>query len=162
MNASLINRALVALVLVATTTGAHAWKHKTANDTLTGKSIHTAEIRSSNSLRLSYPYQGANRGWLSVRKHPQHGLDVYVTIDRGQIVCPYVGCSIRFRVDDGDPTEVPAIRSSDGASTTLFFSYPHEAVELFRSGKEIAIQLTLFRSGEHVLRFNPPRPLIWE
>lgn len=155
-------RALAAAVLLAVSTSALAWKYKTDKDALTGKPIQEAEIRSSNSLKLSFPYRGPNRGWLTVRKHPQHGLDVYISIERGQIVCHHIHCTIRFRVGNGEATDVPASRASDGSNSTLFFSYPLEAVELFKAGKDIAIQLTIFHSGEHVLKFSAPAPLVWE
>src|SRR5690625_1425564 len=78
------------------------WDYLEPLDDLSGKAYKYARVRSINSLSLNSPYSGINHGTLIVRQHPQHGLGVLVTIDKGQILCrgeSYWDCAFQIRFD---------------------------------------------------------------
>jgi len=140
------------------------WRYVNPTDAISGKSYRLAQVKSVNSLALDYPYRGANFGTLSVRQHPQFGLDVIVSVEKGQILCPgddYWTCVFMIRFDEGEPERFTAKKAADGSSTVVFAAYPKWALQKLRAAKKITVQLLMYQSGNQVLTFEVEEPLDW-
>jgi hypothetical protein len=98
-----------------------AWRYFTLTDDMTSKTIAFAESKSVNKENLHWPY-GRNIGaTLTLRKHPRQGKSVYVTLDKGQILCrSYESCTVSIRFDDRPPNQYSAIGPSDGSTEVVF------------------------------------------
>ena len=109
--------------LVSMAANAAQWSYQESVDKMTGKTASYATVRSDNSLSLSSPYSGRNHGAITVRKHPKYGVDVYVYVEKGQILCrSYDGCSVVIRFDDAKPQRFSAVEPADHSSDTVFIS----------------------------------------
>lgn len=141
---------------------ADQWDYTTSVDKMTGKISNFASLTSSNSLHLDSPYSGDNRGSLMIRRHPRHGLDVLVSITKGQIVCrSYDGCTVKVRFGEGQPMTFSASGPEDLSSTTVFLRNAQKFIDQAKKTKSIKIQMNIYQAGGEVLEFESTAPLIW-
>lgn len=152
------------LAFAVATDMAHAgqWEYEHSVDKMTGKTQSFASIRSDNSLRLDFPYSGTNHGTAVVRRHPKYGLDVYIQIDKGQILCrSYQPCKISVRFGDGKPFTLTGSGSSDNDTTVVFVSPTKRFIDEAKKNKSFLVQVPLYRGGEQILEFSTKTTLVW-
>ena len=153
----------VLLLFFAAAAGAGQWRYSDSTDKMTGKTESFAYIESDNSLVLEHPYQGVNRGTITVRRHPKYGLDVLVSIEKGQVLCrSYDPCTIGVRFDDGKPQRFSALPPADHSTETVFITNKTKFIASARKAKRILVQLPIYRNGEPVLEFSTPVELVWK
>lgn len=149
--------------LVAWSAHAAQWRYQDDVDRMTGEKASYATVTSDNSLNLSSPYSGRNNGYITVRKHPKYGLDVFVSVDKGQILCRvYDGCSVMIRFDDEKPQRFSAAEPADHSSDTVFITNKTRFIAQAKKSRRILVQLPMFREGEQVLEFSVPVELVWK
>jgi hypothetical protein len=152
----------IAALFSSTHVFADKWDYSTDVDKMTGKQSSTASITATKQLSLGFPYNGSNYGFLTIRKHPQHGLDVIVTISKGQILCPsYNGCTVKVRFGEGQPINFSAAGPADNSSNTVFLRNAQKFIEQAKKNSSIKIQLNIYQAGGEVLEFDSPSPLVW-
>ena len=100
--------------LVVCATASAAWEYEPIADKMSGKTGVRADVTSDNKLSFDFPYQGQNRGFLTVRQHPQYGLGVIVSIDKGQMLCNVYDCKVSVKFDDAKPLIYSGSGPSDG------------------------------------------------
>ncbi len=77
------------------------WIYDSSAEGMSGKSVATASVYSSNTIKLGFPYQGEQKGRLTLRRHPRWGNDVILAIEQGQILChSYGDCYVGVRFDN--------------------------------------------------------------
>lgn len=159
-------RMILALAVCMTTMAGGAWAQWSTDesqDKMTGKVRKTASVLSSDSLSLGFPYQGSNHGVLGVRRHPQFGLDVYLRIDKGQILCSsYRGCKVLVKFDAAAPVSFEGAESADHDSSIVFIENPNKFIGLARKAQSITVQIGLYQNGMQTLTFNTPGGLTWK
>lgn len=128
---------------------------------MSSKKTITASIKSINSLHLSFPYSGENYGHVIVRKHPQYGLDVIVSVDKGQILCDVYKCQLKIRFDNGAVQNFTMAPAADNSSTVVFAKFPQWAIKNLKRAHKIVIQIPMYQEGNQVLTFEVKDPLIW-
>lgn len=139
------------------------WKYSDLTDAMTSKKTKLASQVSINTLSLSRPYQGENFGRIFVRQHPTEGLDVLLTVDKGQIICNnYNGCNVSVRFDDSPPVQFSAGGTTDHSSTTLFLKNEKKFIASASKANRILVQLTMYQAGQQVFEFFAAEPLIWK
>lgn len=161
---SSVLRAIVIGKVLALAGVAHAgtWTYDSRTDEMTSKTVYVASSESVNSLNLDFPYQGINKGRLSVRQHPKFGLDVYVEVQKGQILCrSYDGCSIAVRFDDKPAVMFEGANAADHSSEIVFLRNEKKFIAEAKKAKVIRVQLTMYQSGTQVLVFETPNSLEW-
>ena len=143
--------------------GAYAnWGYSEDTDRMTSKNTTAAAIRSSNSLRLDFPYKGENYGQITVRQHPKHGLDVIISIDKGQILCSsYSGCPVEIRFDDKPAIRFSGTGPADNSSDTVFLSNAPRFISEAKKAKRILVSMNIYKSGAPLLEFSTTAPLQW-
>lgn len=157
-------RLLVGCALIAFSSGSFAestWSYDRSEDEMTGQKEATATLESVNSLNLSFPYQGMNTGELAVRKHPRYGLNIILSIRKGQIVCGIDQCSVLVRFDNAPPVKFSAVPPADHSSTAIFLQPEGKFVALARKAHDIRVQVTIYQNGAQVLQFHSAQPLAW-
>jgi len=154
---------LFVLVLMAGSSHAAQWRYQDSVDQMTGKAESYAYVESDNSLDLSSPYAGRNHGRITVRRHPKYGLDVVVSVDKGQILCrAYQGCSVMVRFDNGKPQQFSAVEPADYSSESVFLTNRARFISAAKKSKRILVQIPMFHEGEQVLEFSVPVELVWK
>ena len=138
------------------------WRYEEVTDGMTDSTMRMASIVSGNSLSLDFPYQGNNPGTITVRRHPRHGLDVMVSIRKGQILCQVTGCMVNIRFDDDKSTSFRANGPADHSSEVVFLEGASSFIARAKRAKRIRVLLPLYQAGEQLLEFSSPVPLEWE
>lgn len=160
----MLNRTIfVCFALVCLSSAARAdWKYSEELDQMTSKATKHATLASTNSLSLGFPYRGENYGVLQIRQHPKYGLDVIVSVQKGQVLCrSYDGCSVSVRFDDQAPVVFSGVGPADHGSTSVFLRPELRFISLAKKAKRVLVQLSFYQSGEQVLSFETGTPLVW-
>lgn len=152
----------IALVAVLACTAANAqWTYTDSADKMTGKKNFSASVTSDNQLTFDFPYKGDNWGLLTVRQHPQYGLDVLVSISKGQMLCHTHECTISVKFDDGKPVKYSGTGPADHSSTSIFIDNASKFIAGAKKAKKILIQFNAYQNGAPVLEFTTPQTLDW-
>ena len=138
------------------------WVYTMERDKMTDKQQRWAEVRSGNSLRLEFPYNGTNHGRIYVRQRDGKPVEVFVNIDKGQILCSsYDGCNAVVRFDDDAPQTFQSVGPADHSSETIFIRNTALFMARASKAKRILVQLNLYKGGSPVLEFDTPASLAW-
>lgn len=139
------------------------WTYRSGINSIGGQSGKVAEIRSSKSLNLKFPYNGSNFGSIIVRPRPGQDPSVTFSVDMGQLTCDsYSGCSINLRFDDGPPVEFSARGSTGFGSNQLHFKNESRFVALASRASRIYVQVSMYQAGRQTLEFRSVMPLAWD
>lgn len=154
---------LIALLLLSSFgTAAIAWSYDVKTDKMTSKQTSFAYLQSKNSLNLGFPYQGRNMGSLTVRQHPQHGLDVIFSVEKGQLICSsYSGCDLLVRFDDKPPTRFAGTEPASNDHETIFVNNAKRFIAEAKKAKKILVQVEMYKAGGQILEFEVSSPLVW-
>lgn len=147
-------RLVLALVLSAWSDGLLAWSYVKDTDRMGRGEIKRAYVQSSNTINLDFPYAGAQRATLTLRSHPQWGRDVYVDLERAQILCRRDDCEVLVRFDDAKPVRFGGTEPADHSSNTVFIQGYDRFVAAMQRAKRVRIELHFYRQGNRVLDFN--------
>jgi hypothetical protein len=132
-----------------------AWTYESSEDPMTGRSSHRAWIRSTNTLGFDFPYEGAQRGRLVVRTHPQYGKDVILQIDKGQFLCSsYMDCRVLVRFDDAPAERYAGAEPADNSTTSVFIRNHDRFLQRLRSARRVRIQVNVYQEGAPVFEFD--------
>ncbi|AWK07089.1 hypothetical protein HYN56_23795 [Flavobacterium crocinum] len=148
--AAVDSAAIVVDSIVATTT--NKWEYHQSTDKMTSKAINFAQIMSNQSLDLEFPYEGTNYGRLTLRK--KDGLDIYLSIDKGQITGGYDNNYISVRFDEEKPMKFSYTEPQDGSSDLIFIDNGVKFLSKLKKSKKILISLPLYQAGNQILEFN--------
>lgn len=142
----------------------NSWEYASAHDRMTDKSRAIASITSDNSMALEFPYNGENRGTLTVRAAKEGGVDVMFSITKGQTMCRSYeySCVINVRFDDSPTIRFLGIGPSDLSTETAFLNQPQRFLIEAKKAKRIRVSMEIFKSGSQLLEFTPPTPLVWD
>ena len=138
------------------------WAYAEREDVMTGQVTRSAWVKSRNTHEFGFPYGGGARGEVTLRRHPRHGMDVMVSVDRGQILCSsYNGCRVMVRFDDREAIRFKGAEPADHGSTTVFLEPAAKFVKEAKRSKRAAVELEFFQEGTRVFLFDVAG-LVWE
>lgn len=129
------------------------WERREAVDDLTRRAVSMLSVDSEEVLRLSFPYEGAQRARLIVRDHPRSGSEVFLTIERGQILCYVYECRVDVVFDDGNPVRWAGAPASSGNGTTVFLRRTERFLARLRRATTVRIAVTMYRDGSRTFTF---------
>ena len=133
---------------------APAWDYSGGTDDISGKIVQSASLRSQNFNVFDFPYQGETYLTMTVRQHPRYGLDVYFTLDRGQILCnSYDGCSGMINID-GRSERLTLTEPSDNSSDVVFATYDAAILRKIRNAETVVVELPVYEEGAPAWTFN--------
>jgi hypothetical protein len=134
---------------------AQKWLYSEHTDAMTSKPTRHAIIRSENAVSFDFPYQGLQHATLTLRDHPTYGKDVFLSIERGQILCQsYQDCSLRIRFDEASPSQWAAVGPADNGTTTAFIRGYSRFLANLRRSSMVRIQVPVYQEGEPVFEFE--------
>ena len=130
------------------------WRYSSEEDGMTSKNIHFASIESTNTLEFAFPYNGIQHATLQLRTHPQFGKDVILSVEKGQFLCRFDGCSVLVRFDEEKPVSFSAGEPSDNNTTYIFIrGYTHFLDKMLKA-KRVRIAAEFYQSGIQTLEFD--------
>lgn len=134
------------------------WSYRDDTDPMTGAVTSVAQSASLNTFELGFPYAGQQRGRLLMRDHPRHGLDVIVSIERGQVLCrSYSNCRINVRFDDGEVIRYRGAESDSSDSNLAFITDASDFIHRAKIAQRVLIELQIYQHGTVVLEFDTSR-----
>tara|TARA_B100001093_G_C26399779_1_gene830780 strand:- start:17 stop:643 length:627 start_codon:yes stop_codon:yes gene_type:complete len=134
------------------------WEYRDYEDKASGKTTFKASLLSENKINLSFPYSGFQNGTLSVRNHPRWGKDIYLKIEKGQILSidgySYDNKYFLVRFDDGDVERWRYVGASDLSSDVIFISNKKKFLEKLTNSNKIHITVNLYQDGQNTFVFD--------
>ncbi len=131
------------------------WKYDNKQDEMSQETMKMAYIKSANKLNFGSPYNGSQSATLSLRKHPRHGNNIMLQIEKGQFLCNRSnGCTLLVRFDNNPPVRYTAVEPSDHSSTLLFIKNYVGFVAKTKKSKKIYIEATFYQEGSQMMEFN--------
>lgn len=131
-----------------------AWNYADGEDSMSGKPVRRAYVSSVNTVDFKFPYSGAQRATLTIRKHPRWGTSVYIAIDKGQFVCGYDSCNVRVRFAKGNAQRISASEPDDHSSNVLFISNTSSFIAQARKSDKVFIEADFYQEGSRVFEFD--------
>lgn len=134
-------------------TPAEKWRYTSDVDQMSGARSVFALISSENTFQFGFPYAGPQRATLTLRKHPRHGQDVIVSIERGQFLCS-TSCDYLIRFDDGRASAFTMREPESNDSTLLFVQNTGRFMDAMRGARTVRIEGKFFQQPPVVFEFD--------
>jgi hypothetical protein len=131
------------------------WKYHVTTDKLTDKPTYLAVVKSINQVSFGFPYEGAQRGELMQRTHPQHGKDLILSVEKGQmLVRSYEDTTVEVVFDQGTPISYKVAGPADHSTTSLFIRNSQGFIESMLKAKKVKISVPFYQQGNVFFEFN--------
>lgn len=130
------------------------WQYNQESDAMGRGTIRTAWLQSENLIVFDFPYNEPQRASLILRKHPKHGHDVMLRLERGQFVCGIDDCYVQVRFGTGKASAFKVLEPSDHSSNVVFISNVPRFIKGLKATERVAIEATFYREGNRTMQFN--------
>lgn len=140
--------------------GRSSWEYESKSDAMGRGTIKFASVQSSNAVTFEFPYNKLQAATLTLRRHPQYGNDVYVTLEKAQFLCHHDDCSVLIRFDNGAAQRFGAAEPEDNSTNMLFILGFDRFLAAARKAKIIRIEAKFYQEGTRVFEF-PAQNLKW-
>jgi hypothetical protein len=154
----------VAVEPMATSTrvpvGPTKWTYSEHQDEMGRGTTKLAQVGSSNTVHLGFPYGGETRAALQLRRSPKFGQDAMLRVERGQFVSSYTNDSITARFDDGELWKFKVDEPVESTTGLLFIRENEDFINQLRNAKTVKIEADFFQEGPRVFEFDV-RGLNW-
>ena len=130
------------------------WNYSESEDKMGRGKIKSATVSSLNKVEFGFPYQNPQRATLQLRKHPEYGNDVILSIEKGQFICGVSSCSVQVKFGEGKATKYSASEPADNSSTVLFISDFASFVANTKKSKKVYIEAQFYQEGNRVFEFE--------
>lgn len=133
---------------------ASVWSASEYSDAMTDKKTQTLRVRSANSVTFEFPYnvRGGSHLSLVFRKN-ESGLDAYIQIDKGQMLCGVTDCQFVIKVGDGEVQTWTGLKSTTHDSDLMFVRDARQLEEIVRRGTPIRIGVKFYKAGTQAFDF---------
>ena len=130
------------------------WIYSSYIDKATGKRAKTGRLTSTNSMNFSPPYSGRQYGTFTVRNHPRFGVDAYLSIDRGQLLCDnYNNTNVLVRFDNGPSASYSCGEPTDYSSETVFIHNVAGLESRMKTAKKMYVTINVYQEGSRTWEF---------
>jgi hypothetical protein len=131
------------------------WLYSHDDDQMSAGKIHHAMVISTNTVEFDFPYGGAQHGALHIRRDGRHGLNVMLSIERGQILChSFEECSVLVRFDDGEAKRFSGVGPADNSTETVFIEHESRFMKELAKAKRVRISVEIYQQGAPVFDFD--------
>lgn len=129
------------------------WRYSTDLVGIDKEKMSWIETKSLNSLDLKFPYNGINRGELTIRKS-KGKTELIFSINKGQILCDIYTCKGRIKFDTSPSIPFTGVKPSDGTSNMIFINDSSILIQKIKDSKRVSIEVEMYQSGNQILEFN--------
>ena len=131
------------------------WSYSSYTDEATGKKAKTGSLISKNSMSFDFPYGGIQYGRFAVRNHPRYGVDAYLSIDKGQLLCDsYNNTTVLIRFDNGAASSYNCGEPADHSSETVFIKGVGRLEARMKTAKKMYVTVSVYGEGSRTWEFN--------
>lgn len=131
------------------------WAYNTYTDDATGKQTKTGSLVSKNSMNFDFPYSGTQYGRFTVRNHPRHGVDAFLTIDKGQLLCnSYSNTTVLIRFDNGEASSYGCNGAADYSREVVFIEGVARLEARMKTAKKMYVTVSVYGEGSRTWEFN--------
>jgi hypothetical protein len=130
------------------------WQYDESSDEMGRGKIRTAFVSSLNEVDFDFPYQGAQRAQLVLRRHPKYGRNVILQVEKGQILTGIDGCDVQVRFDGGKARTYRGMGAADHSTTSVFLNNFDRFIAAAKKAKKVYIEAPFYQEGERVFEFN--------
>ena len=131
-----------------------SWNYSESKDKMTGSVTKFAIVQSTNEIELDFPYGGKQKATLIIRKHPRHGNDVILSIERGQFLCQISKCTASVKFGDKGPVSITMAEPQDHSSTTLFVANADSFINKVKGSRKVLVEIVIYQAGNKVFEFD--------
>jgi hypothetical protein len=130
------------------------WAYSDYKDEMRGTETRMARLTSENSIDLEFPY-GEQSGVLTVQRDPKAGLDVVLSVEKGQILCDsFTENYLSAKFDGGPIQNYKCSGASDGSSNYGFVKGPNSFLKKLKASKRVVIEAEFFQRGRQQFVFE--------
>lgn len=131
------------------------WAYRSYTDDATGKQAKTASLISKNSMNFDFPYNGTQYGNFTVRNHPRYGVDAFLTIQKGQLLCSsYNSPNVLIRFDNGAASSYSCNSPADYSRETVFIEDVGRLESRMKTAKKMYVTVNVYGEGSRTWEFN--------
>ncbi len=131
------------------------WQYQSSVDEMRGTTNRWATLLSDTAADVGSYRTEVAKLRLDIRTMPkQYGLDVILTIPKGQIHCLYDGCKIPIRFDDG-PIITYTADSAESRHDSVFIREKSGFIRRTKQAKKMIIEVPIWRKGAQQFTFSP-------
>lgn len=131
------------------------WTYSTYTDEATGKKAKRAYLTSKNSMNFGFPYSGTQYGQFTVRNHPRFGVEAFLQIDKGQLLCnSFSNTTVLVRFDNGPATRYGCNGAADHSSEIVFIENVAGLEARMKTAKKMFITVSVYQEGSRTWEFN--------
>lgn len=124
------------------------WQYESEEDAM-GNTNKRAFVSSTNDIYLSSPYDGAQKGSLTIRHHSEFGKNILFNVEKGQIH----GDEVTVRFDEEKAFSMPYSEAADGSSDVIFLNY-NKLIGKLKTAKKMALQVMFYDNGNKIFEFD--------
>ena len=131
------------------------WIYSAQDEDMGRGVIRYATIVSETTVDFDFPYNGEQHATLTLRKHPEHGNDIIVSIERGQILVDMFGeTRVPVRFDEKEIRKYAANPAADHSSEMVFLQGFDRFIDQVKKSKKLRIELQFFQEGSNTFEFD--------
>jgi hypothetical protein len=130
-----------------------AWVYSRETEPMGRGVIEDATTKSMNAVELGWPY-GTQWASLTLRKHPKHGQQIVLIVEKGQFLCHVGECSTAIRFDGGKVQTFESGSASTGASNYIFLRSFGRFVGQVKKAKRMQVEVHFYQVGARVFEFD--------
>ena len=131
------------------------WAYAGYTDNATGKYTKTASLTSKNSMNFGFPYSGTQYGRFTIRNHPRFGVDAFLRIEKGQLLCnSYSNTNVLVRFDNGPATRYSCNGAADHSSEIAFINNVAGLETGMKTATKMYITVSVYQEGSRTWEFS--------
>ena len=106
-------------------------------------------------MNFGFPYSGNQYARFTIRNHPRYGVDAYLDIDKGQLLCDsYSNTTVLVRFDNGPAEQYSCAEPADYSSDTVFITNVSRLESQMKNAKKMYITVSVYDEGQRTWEFN--------
>ena len=132
------------------------WGYGEHDDAMGRGRVYFTSVESTNTISLDFPYEGQQHCILSIREDPAYGKDVYLRIEKGQLLSSEYHEKVVVRFDSDKPLAFNSVSPADLSTETLFLrgnAFPTFLSRL-KTAKTLRIEVPVYQAGSQVCIFD--------
>jgi hypothetical protein len=136
------------------------WIYAKTNSPLGRSPIITATTYSQNEIEFGPPYEGKQRGVLTLRKNFDNSHDVYFGLEKGRFQCDNRTCSISAQFDNGLVKFFEAAPAQNESTPGVYLRNANNFIRFAESAHAVTITAHFFDQSFQTFEFDT-RNLKW-
>ncbi len=129
------------------------WGYTSEEDKLRGETSFWANSVSVDEKDFGFPYRHV-RQVITLRKQPQDGFQIMLTLTEGQYHCGFEGCSVNVKFDDGAISQFSVTEPTGSMKGILFIQNKSRFLKALKASSKVMIEASYFNQGPQTFSFN--------